>query len=437
MSDFLSPLFQNAWSYIQSLWDIFWPFIAFAFLFFLFKSTWLWWLQSKFKKEIKWVLLELRIPREIKKSPQAMEQVLATMHTLRNRPTDLQEWYWIGEVTRWYSLEMVSFGGEIHFFVRTYFKQKGLVEAAFFSYYNDVEVVEVEDYVDKFPANLREMEGQGYDLWGTEMLLERKALYPIRTYKDFEAIEEERQFDPVSVFLEVLGKLRLEEIVGIQILIAPADKDWDEEFDHDLEKMKEPKMKKMDTHGASTDMETFSKLIARSPGETDVLEAVERNLSKPAFDTLVRFIYLSPKTIFYDSFARRGLVGSFNQYAAQDLNRFAQNYPMSTRTRMWNSPYIFPRRRNDYRKQRLLYMYRNRYIPPKTWMGRLISSYIFNWNFASRRFKMNTECIATIFHPPTSVVLTAPHIKRVESRKAGPPAGLPIYGEDQSLEQFQ
>ncbi len=298
MSEFIAPLFRNAWSYIEQLWDVFWPFIAFAFLFFLFKSTWLWWRQSKMKKEIKWILLELRIPREIAKSPQAMEQVLTAMHALRNAPGDLREWYWDGEVTRWFSLEMVSIGGQVHFYVRVYFKQKGLVEAAFFSYYNDVEVVEVEDYVDKFPANLREMESQGYDLWGTEMLLDKPELYPIRTYKDFEAIEEEKQFDPVSVFLEVLGKLKSEELVGIQILIAPADKDWHEHFDHELEKMKEPKMKKIDTHGAGTDAETFSKLIARSPGETDVLEVVERNLSKPAFETVIRFIYLSPRPFF-------------------------------------------------------------------------------------------------------------------------------------------
>lgn len=436
MGEVLAPLFQNAWGTVTKLWLMFWPFIAFAFLFFLFKSTWMWYRQAKMKKEISWVLLELKIPREIKKSAQAMEQVLTAMHTLRNSPGNLREWYWDGEVTRWFSFEIVSLGGEVHFYVRTYTKLKTLVEAAFFSYYPDVEIVETNDYVDKFPANLIEMKEQGYELWGTELLLERSAMYPIRTYKDYEAPEEERQFDPVSVFLEVLGKLKPEEIVGIQILAAPAEKDWQHEFEHDLEKLKEPKTKKEIKHGAEGAMEV-ARLIARSPGETDVLEVVERNLSKPAFEVVIRFIYFSPFPIFSDSYARRGIVGAFNQYAASDLNRFVQNMPISTRTGMWNKPYVFPKLRNEYKKQRLLYMYKNRYMPPKTWMGRFISSYVFNWNFASHKFKMNTESLATIFHPPTSVVLIAPHIKRVESRKAGPPAGLPIYGEDQSLDRFQ
>ena len=49
---------------------------------------------------------------------------------------------------------------------------------------------------------------------------------------------------------------------------------------------------------------------------------------------------------------------------------------------------------------------------------------------------MNIECIATLFHIPTVIVLTAPHIKRNESKKAGPPAGIAIFGEDKELEEF-
>jgi hypothetical protein len=50
---------------------------------------------------------------------------------------------------------------------------------------------------------------------------------------------------------------------------------------------------------------------------------------------------------------------------------------------------------------------------------------------------MNVEGLATLFHPPTSVVLTAPHIRRVESRKTGPPAGLAIFGEEGEIEKYK
>ncbi len=78
-----------------------------------------------------------------------------------------------------------------------------------------------------------------------------------------------------------------------------------------------------------------------------------------------------------------------------------------------------------------------RMMPPETFMGRLIHSNFFRWNFASRSSAMNVECLATLYHPPTYLVLTAPHVKRVESRKAGPPAGMAIYGEEKEIERFQ
>ena len=49
----------------------------------------------------------------------------------------------------------------------------------------------------------------------------------------------------------------------------------------------------------------------------------------------------------------------------------------------------------------------------------------------------NTEAIATLFHLPTAVVLTAPHIRRIESRKGGPPAGLAIFGDEEEIEKFK
>ncbi|MEK7212650.1 MAG: hypothetical protein AAB686_03155 [Patescibacteria group bacterium] len=436
-----------------------WWLWAFLILRPLAASTWLFWRQEKFKDEIKWVLLEMRIPREVRKSPRAMEQVLAALHQLRNAPYDIREKWWDGEVTRWFSLELVSFGGELHFYVRVYHKQRNLLEAAFFSYYPDVELVEIDDYVNRIPANIQELYSQGYNVWGTEMVLRREDAYPIKTYEEFvESSEEEKQYDPIAAFLEVLGKVKKEEMVGIQLLIAPGDVvKWRKDWEHLVEELRQSKghsqakskvytksefpgfilpafsVVKTDTK----DEPGFFKSFMRTPGETDVLKAIEENISKPAFDTLVRFIYLSPQTIFYDSYARRGLTGAFNQYAALDMNSFVPNYPTSTRTRFWQWPHIFHKVRNEYRKQRLLHNYRYRKNPVETWMGKLMTSHLFSWNFFSRRFSMNTECLATLYHPPIFLVLTAPHFKRLESRKAGPPAGLAIYGEETEIEKFQ
>ncbi len=418
-----------------------WPFIVFAILFPLFKSLWLFWRQARFKNSIPFILLELRIPREIKKTPQAMEQVLAVMNTLRNEPADIQERYWNGEVVRWFSLEIVSFGGEIHFYIRCYRKQRNLLEAAFFSYYSDIELVEVEDYAKRLPQDIIELYSRDMDIWGTEMLLVKEPAYPIKTYPHFEGEVEERENDPISTFLEVLSKVKPGEFVGIQILISPTttkyNAEWPEKWKPLLEKLKEPKLKREKITTPEGKIESFASLIARSPVETDVLKAVEENLSKPAFDTLIRFIYLSPKEIFEESFARRGLVGAFNQYATLHLNAFRQNFPVSTRTLFWYWPHLFPKWRNEYKKQRILYNYLQREVPPETWMGRFMTSYPLNWNFASQRFPLNVEGIATLYHPPSAIVLTEPHLRHLEARRKGPPAGLAIFGEEEEIEKYK
>ena len=81
------------------------------------------------------------------------------------------------------------------------------------------------------------------------------------------------------------------------------------------------------------------------------------------------------------------------------------------------------------------YRTRSGYI--HTFIGKLISSHFFNWNFYSKGAQLNTEALATIFHPPMQMVLTGPHTPRVESRKMGAPAGLPIYGDEGDIKEFQ
>jgi hypothetical protein len=439
----------------QSKW-----FIAFLVLWPLFASTWLGWRQFHFEHSAAFrsVILEMRIPREVRKSPRAMEQVLMAIHALRNYAGDLEEVWWDGELTRRFSFEIASFGGEIRFFIRFYHRYRPLVEAAFLSYYPDVELIDTDDYIDQIPKDMDEMYARDQNMWGAEVVLKREAAYPIRSYTTFEAPDEERQYDPISSMLETLSKVKKGEFVGIQIIAAPATSSWHEEWKDLVEKLKEQSSRKQAKTAVGTKTEfpggllpAFSTTggkeedalglknirLSRTPGETNVLEAVENNLSKPAFDVILRFVYISPLPLFYESLARRAVGGIFNQYAAQDLNSFERNEKTSSRVRMWRWPHLFPKMRAEWRKASLLYKYRRREMPHHTFMAKLIGSRLFKWDFASKEFVLNVESLATLFHPPTYIVLTAPHVKRVESRKTGPPAGLAIYGEEREIEKFQ
>ncbi len=431
-----SEFFLPIWLSFLNFLSLSWWFWAFVILFWLAHDTWLTWRQHIYKHEIKWVFLEIKIPRENLRSPQGMEQVLSAIHAMGNYANDLQEIYWDGEVTRWNTFEMVSFGGEIHLYLRTIKSRRRIVEAAFFAYYPDVELVEVPDYTPNLPQNVKEVYAQGWDTWGGEMKLSKEGMYPIKSYHDFEAMEEERQFDPISSFLEVLGKLNNDEFVGIQLHCAPV-RNWDKHYEHQLYKLKEPKTKKEPKKGPEDLAKSFSRFIARSPGETDVLEAVERNLSKPAFATVIRFVYYSPVAGFSDTYPRRGILGAFNQYGVLDLNKFEINYARATRAKFWNFPFFFPRRRNEYRKNRMIHDYVHREIDEHTIIGKLFNNYIMDSGFKMKTFPLNIEAVATLFHPPTAPVLTTPHIQRIESKKGSPPAGLPIFGEEKEIGEFK
>jgi hypothetical protein len=435
-------LYYSWWFWLALL---LWPF---------FEGTWLFWRREVYKHDMDFMFFELRMPRAIVKSPAAMEQIFVAISALRNLPNDFSEYWLEGEVTRWYSIEIVSIGGEISFYLRCPRIQGEIIKAAFFSYYPDLEITEVDDYVGKyFPKNVSEMFKNGYDMWGSELAYVRDDVYPIKSYLDFESPEEEKQYDPMSLMLEILGRTKREEVVGIQINFFPVGDHLRERSEHIIEKLRTKK--KNTAPSARITMEfphilpvfpvagkdgkeenEFARALSRTPGETDALKAIEENLALPTFEVNIRFVYFSPKEIYTDTFARRGLAGAFKQYDAMDLNSFRRNEKMSTRARVWNFPHLFYDRRVKMRKDRLIMTYAHRELAPTTEMGKLIMSKFFNWEH-SIEMMMSARSLATLFHPPTHLTLTAPHMRRVESRKAGAPAGLPIYGNEEEIEKYR
>ena len=145
---------------------------------------------------------------------------------------------------------------------------------------------------------------------------------------------------------------------------------------------------------------------------------------------------MAPKPVYFDAHARRSLIGALNQYAAADMNSFRPNFDMWTLTQIWSKPYIIPGLRSIIRKQRILENYRSRKIPSYLGIAKILNSNLLHWEH-SQYSEISTETAATIFHPPSNVVLTTPHIKRSDSKKTGPSAGLPIYGDENALSQFK
>lgn len=413
-----------------------WWFWLFFLLYNFFEHLWLFWRQMIFQKRIVWEMLEIIVPRENEKTPKAMEQVFRSIHSLRNAPADIQEKYWDGEVPRWFSLEIVSFGGEIKFFIRYYIKSRNLVEAAFYSQYPNIELRDAEDYTKNFPKNSNEAEEMGLKIWGVEYDLAKEEIYPIVSYVNLMSdIEPERNVDPIGTLIENLSKARPGEIIALQLLISPQDNAvWRKKWEPFMNELKEKTAKRAAT---VEDEEDTKGNIARTPGEIELLRDLDNNLNKPSFETTIRVIYLAPKEIFFDTYPRRGVLGALNQYASLGRNYFKMNVKTMTKTKVIYKPYVYPKLRAYYKQERLLLNFMTREMPQVLRIGKLITSHPMGWNIFSKMFHLNVESLATLFHPPSSIVLTAPHLKRAESKKAGPPVGLPIFGEEDNIEKYK
>lgn len=411
--------------FIQTI-QSFWWLLLFIITFPIFINLWLWWRQTLNEAAITWTLLEIKPPREIRKSPKAMEQVLTGIYALRNAPSNFFEKWIEGETTKWFSLEIISAKSEIHFYFYTPTKYKNVIEANFYAHYPDIEIAAVDDYTNKLPSDTKELYKIGLDVFGSELKLKLDDAYPIRTYIQFETPEEEERLDPISTFIENLGKLKKQEQFWLQFIIRPSDPAWKEKGDKLVKELKEKSTKTIKTEKGAITMPAVP-----TPGELDIIKAIEHNIAKPGFDTIIRFFYLAPREIYDDTFPNKGIPTIFNQYSAMNLNSFLHNVNVRTLTPKWyRFPYFNAQTRMEGRKQRILKNYKIRSFPEELVIGKFINLNPSNFNFFSTHFVLNTEELATLYHLPSHFILTSPYISEVESKKAGPPAGLPIFKEE-------
>lgn len=198
------------------------------------------------------ILLELKIPRDVFKSPQATEIALTAVLQSGGVAT----WYKrnvLGNSVASFSLEIASLEGEIHFYIRTQSKFKQLVENNFYSQYPGIEIVTAPDYVEKIFFDHRSKE---VSLWGLENRLaatftllknnghrlekSSKELQmsadciPIKTYVDYGMDKDPKDLfkhDPIAPLLEWMGSIGKGEYAWHQIIVQDAAKFNGSSFD--------------------------------------------------------------------------------------------------------------------------------------------------------------------------------------------------------------
>jgi len=404
---------------IQSLWEspIFHVFAQVYHIFYI--TAFLWapvlfvWLAVKLwleyvrmvfiRKNYEFILLEVKIPRVIDKTPLAMELVLQALY--QSGTGNWYERWWQGKVKPWFSLELVSVEGNVRFLIRTPAKFKKLIESHIYAQYPDIEVHEVADYISLAPYIHEKNE---WGLWGCEFALTKPDPYPIKTYVDYKLdstqTKEEQKSDPITSTIEFLGNIGRGQQIWIQILVQATGErfktpdtwfthhDWKDEGKKLIKELQE----KYSGEGGSK--------ATKEQGE--VMNAIERSLGKHAFDCGFRAIYIAKKE-FYDPSNIAGITGAFRQYSSQHLNGFKP-----TRTTGFDYPW------QDFRDIRL-----NK--KKKKIFDAYVRRAYFYAPYKKIPYVLNTEELATIYHFPGGVAET-PTFNRIESRKGEPPSNLPL-----------
>lgn len=409
ISLFQTDFYMEVGGYIFVTWPIWLPFIFINLLL----STWFSYKRRHWIREQGSVLLEIKLPRDIAKTPLAMEFVLnGIWEDVNGTMTDV---FLKGRVRDWFSLEIVSIGGEVKFFIWLLPRWRNIVESRIYAEYPGVEIFEAKDYSLSVSYNPDKM-----NIWGITTALVKPDAYPIKTYVDYEldkeGREQEETIDPIQLMLEYLGSLGPGEQAWIQIMIQAhreesftkdarifSRPDWREGVKKEIKKIIEEESFVKPLEGKPPTLQHLTKT------QDETIKAIERNVGKLAFNSMIRMLYTAPTDIF-DKMKGAGLIGSIRHFASKNLNGIKPK---------WFSGIDYPwkdfRDMNKRRNQRtLLEAYKRRSffnVPYK--------------NLNGKPYVLTTEELATLYHFPGAVV-TTPTLTRVPSKKAEAPANLPV-----------
>jgi len=441
MNPILGQILGSIWDAWLWIWWIVLPVVLAVVL----KDLWLRYVRTCFLKDINWITLEIKVPKDILQTPKAMEEVFSSVYSIYSYGLKFWDKWWDGQVEKWVSFEMVGRDGGIYFYVRTPDGTKNLIESSIYGKFPSVEIEEIEDYMKDLPEALP---NKTYDLWGTEMTLIKDNPFPIKTHPRFEADIEERRIDPVASLAEVMSRLKQGEFVLLQFLVSPVGKPTDEDvvgggkkvIDELINGKKDNKKqgpigafiegvaefiknlvvavwKEPEWSGGSEEKKDEKKkgLADLTKGDQDIIKGIEEKISKLNFETTIRVVYIDHK----DSFSPlniSAIMGYFHQFNTQNMNGLKPN----TKTMTVKGGLIakvfksYKKYVVEIKKRRIYRNYRDRIFGESNKLDN-----------GEERSYFSTEELATLYHFPIMGV-EAPSMRRLPSRKSEPPIGLPI-----------
>ncbi len=389
-------------------------------------AAWYMWVtlkRSEFIHDIDYILLEIKPPRNLDKTPLAMEIVLSGLH-LNPNESNWYKKYIQGGVRPYWSLELASIEGQVHFFIWTRASLRRTVETHIYAQYPGAQVVEAPDYTRTISADPKE-----WEIFGCDYKHTREDALPIKTYVDYgldKTQKEPEQVDPLANLIEFLGAFGKNEYFWLQFIIRvhmgdkwPGKKNkigkqytWRDEAREKIEEIREEaRFGATFTDPVSGEERETQGFPLQTKGQLEMIAAIEHNVAKLGFDVGIRALYIGKKGAF-DPATIASMKGLFNAFSSQTHNDITWNgsrgllrfedYPWE-----WNLP-----ARKAHEREHLVEAFRRRqfFHAPYSW-----SDYM----------TMSTEELATLFHIPSHAI-TTPGLPRITSATSEAPSNLPL-----------
>jgi len=366
-----------------------------------------------------YVLLELRMPRDTDRTPLAMETFFANMH-IGSGETTWYKRYIQGSVRPWWSFEIVSLGGRVHFYVWTRVGFRRLIESSLYAQYPGIEIIEAEDYSRKVDPT-----DHHWNMWGCEYTKTKADPFPIKTYVEYNltpGAKPEENVDPLGQMLELMGSIGPEEQFWLQIIIRLSKDEkhypkktlkggpygWRDEAVDLIDELRMANSLKGQYVDPITGKLHETKVGQLTKGQTDVINSIETNIMKQGFDVGIRAIYAAPSDKFQGSMIG-SMINLFKPFNNESKNTIGlqgvwsaifNDYP-------WEDP---TGHHKHVINEQVTKMYRQRAYYHLPFKG--------TWSV------MSTEELATIYHVPNRGI-TTPNLERIQSATSGAPANLP------------
>lgn len=349
------------------------------------------------KKE--YSLISISVPKENEKTPEAAESMFATLHGIYQTQEELAP----GAQQEQISFEIAARREEIRFFCYLPTYLKDFVEGQIYAQYPEVEIREVQDYAEDTYNQIFTKKGElnpqaGKSVSSSELVLTKEEFFPLKTFENFDV-------DPLASITGVLGKIKPDEDVWIQMIVRPESDEWQQKGIAYVDAIKAGK-----TPGKSWVAIVFSALTglikdllqtAMNPNQEGVgaeeevelpgpvsaaLEGAEEKITKLGFSTKIRLAAIGPDKIQARN-RLQSIIGAFKQYNTQNMNGF-----ITTPVKLDDADEV-----NAYTKR----------------------------FFTDQGYILNIEELASLFHLPNISVKT-PNMIWAGSRKGEPPANLPL-----------